>query len=331
MKRVKEFLQKQWDGESPLLLGYSGGPDSKALLYALIEEKCHCLHVAHVDHGWREESSNEAKLIRQEIEDLKLPFYSIRLSMSLTGGNKEAEARNQRFAFFRSLFEKIPFQALILGHHADDLAETALKRVLEGAHLPLLGGIESVSILDEIPVWRPLLKIKKKDLVAFLENRGLKPFFDATNQDLFYLRSRMRMETLPFLHKSFGKSIMDNLCLLSERSQELKRYLDQKIAHCEVKKMDWGCAVSCRGLERIEQRHLLQKIALQENLTLTRSVLEPVLDWIDGQQERKKIYFQSKWIVSGRGWVFFLNSDENRSLNHLKEVYRIGSKRVSTK
>ena len=67
LKRVAQFLGAHWDGASPLLLGYSGGPDSKALLYALLEVGCNALQVAHVDHGWREESRGEAEAIRSEI------------------------------------------------------------------------------------------------------------------------------------------------------------------------------------------------------------------------------------------------------------------------
>lgn len=316
MKRVQEFLSKHHDGKSPVLLGYSGGPDSKALLYSLVDWGKNFLHVAHVDHGWREESAEEASKIGKEMEELRIPFYSIRLE-KLARRNKEALAREERFSFFRSLFAKNPFQALILGHHADDLAETLLKRIFEGAHLPLLGGMNRVAVWDQMPIWRPLLPVKKKDILAFLDTHGLQPFLDATNQDPSYLRSRLRMETIPFLERSFGKNIFDNLCLLSERSQELKLYLDQKIRDCKIQREDWGVAVCCQGFERLERRHLLQKIGLQEGLALPRTILEPVLDWVDDTRERKKIYFQSKWIVSGRGWVFFLHSDEKRTFSNV--------------
>ncbi len=370
MKRVKEFLKNYWDGKSPLLLGYSGGPDSKALLYALFESVGPHLHVAHIDHGWREESRAEAEQIREEIFDLKLPFYTTRLNISFKK-NKEEMAREARLHFFLSLFEKVPFQALVLGHHADDLAETALKRLFEGAPLSHLGGMEGSSVLyrnnlknrdfgkeapqnfdseqatiagrqgasenqnfevkptkaktdsssccgiGSMPVWRPLLKMKKQELLSFLEERQLKPFFDSTNSDPTYLRARLRGETIPFLCDSFGKSVRDNLCLLSERSYELNRYLDRKTAGFKVVEGSWGFAICCEGFERLERRHLLQKVARERDLVLTRTVLEPILDWIDDLGERRKLFFQSRWIVSGRGWVIFLLSDENRTFTNL--------------
>lgn len=258
--------------------------------------------MAHVDHGWREESAKEEALIAQEIEGLKLPYFTTRLNLAL----KEAIAREGRLNFFRSLFEKTPYQALVLGHQADDLAETILKRIFEGSHLPFLGGMEPVSTMDWMPIWRPLLKISKKELVAFLGERQLKPFIDPTNFDPSYLRSRLRQETIPFLDQSFGKKIGENLCILSERSNELRQYLDQKIATSKIQREEGQCTVFCEGLERIERRHLLQKVAAEEKVFFTRVVLEQILDWVDDAKQRK-VFIDSKWIFSGKNKVIFDN------------------------
>lgn len=313
MKRVKEFLDRHWDGKGALLLGYSGGPDSKALLYALLDAGCSSLHVAHVDHAWRVESAKEADLIREEILSLGLPFHTTRLS-SFTGKNVEALFRKERFGFFNSLFEKIPFQALLLAHQADDRAETVLKRFFEGAHLSFLGGMQDISKIEGMPIWRPLLKVKKKNILAFLEKRSLEAFFDSTNQDTTYLRARLREETLPFLTRSFGKELTDNLSVISDRAYELQRYLDEKVARYPIEKGEWGWAVRLHGLPRLEMRHLLQRGSLDEGLVLPRTVLEPLLDWVMEVQEERKVFFHSKWIVAFQGWVFFLNAFRGKAL-----------------
>ena len=92
---TQQFLAVHWDRKKSLLLGYSGGPDSKALLYALLENGVRP-HLAHVDHGWREESREEAERLRKEADSLGCPFYSTRLNLA----KKEDVARNARFAFF---------------------------------------------------------------------------------------------------------------------------------------------------------------------------------------------------------------------------------------
>jgi len=303
--RVKEFLSKNWDKKSPVLLGLSGGPDSKALLYSLLDAGCSSLHVAHVDHGWRVESSSEAKALKKEIEKLEIPFHFTRLENVLKV-NQEDGARKERLKFFQSLFQKIPFQALILGHHADDLAETILKRVFEGAHLSNLSGMQEKSLFMEMPVWRPLLGVQKKEILNFLQEEGIHSFTDPTNEDPKYLRSRLRGEMFPFLEKSFGKKILRNLCLLSERARELHLYLDSQVADVEVKKGK-EIEVPLKGLKRIERRHLLQKVGAEIGVLFTRPVLEKVLDLADGDH-MKKVAFSPFFLVSGREKVLFLKT-----------------------
>jgi tRNA(Ile)-lysidine synthase len=287
--RVKQFIDREWDQKSPLLLGYSGGFDSKALLYALLKTAAAgSLYLAHIDHGWREESKAEAESLAEEAASLKIPFYSTRL---LTNGanNREEAGRLARLLFFRSLFDQIPFQALLLAHHADDVAETALKRLLEGAHLQNLGGMTEMSRYQEMMVWRPLLGIRKEEILR----EKLSGLDDATNRCPKFLRSRIRSDILPMLTSSFGKEVSTNLTLFSERAFELKEYLDRKIASFEVQEGPWGKAIYLEGVERVEARHFLLKQA-----SVSRGIIEAVLNNLQGSN-----LFFGPFIVH-RGWVF---------------------------
>jgi tRNA(Ile)-lysidine synthase len=297
MKRLTAFLNLHWDKERPLALGFSGGPDSKALLYALLEAGVDKLHLAHVDHGWREESGAEAARLQTEAEKLGLTFHTVRLEKP-EGGNWEDASRKKRLAFFRSVYEKTGAAALLLAHTANDLAETVLKRLLEGAHLANFRGMEKVSQFEGMVIWRPFLDVKKEELLRFLEERGLKPLIDPSNVDPSYLRARMRMETLPWLAKSFGKEILDNLNLLSSRSSELKSYLDRQIEGIPISKGPWGSFAELGGLDRIIARHFLQRWLG----SLSRGVLESILDAL-GEPNRAI----TREIYVDRGIVFHLS------------------------
>jgi tRNA(Ile)-lysidine synthase len=267
MQLIKTIRTK-WDGKSPLLLGYSGGPDSKALLYALLEANIGPLHVAHVDHGWREESGREAEELRLEAASLGVEFHLHRLTdkrvIDKPVSNLEEKGRLARIRFFRSLFDQIPFQALLLAHHAGDLAETSLKRVFEGARLCSLGGMTQYGVLEGMNVWRPFIHTPKADLLQFLQVRGLKGLVDRTNEDPRFLRGRLRTEIIPFLETSFGKKISSNLQVLSERSYELKTFLDGQIQPLWDSRVQgpWGWCVDLTGVDRVIQRHLLQNKAV---------------------------------------------------------------------
>ena len=229
---VKAFLASHLEGKGPLLLGCSGGIDSLALFHLLVEVRrliSFDLHVAHIDHGWREESRREAEILKNYIESFAIPFHLHTLAPIETGANLEDRCRTLRLEYFSSLQRFYNYQALLLAHHADDQAEVILKRVCEGAGLHGLGGLREEKRLGELLIWRPLLPIRKKELVDYLTLKKLTPFDDRTNRDNRFLRARMRTEIFPELEKSFGKQIGKNFSQLGEFFQELQEYFHQKI------------------------------------------------------------------------------------------------------
>ncbi len=224
---IKHFLEENWREGAPVILACSGGPDSKALLYLLQDVKKFVdleVVVAHVDHGWREESGREAEQLKAEAEALGLVFHLRKLEGVPM---KEEAARDARFEVLVQVAREVGAQAVILGHQMDDQAETVLKRVLEGASLSACGGMKNVSARGGMTFWRPLLTVSKKDLMAWLEERGILYFTDSTNLDPKYLRGRMRGTIVPQLEASFGKSIVKNLCVLGERAQRLESHLER--------------------------------------------------------------------------------------------------------
>lgn len=312
LRLIKKFLDHHWDQVSPLLLGYSGGSDSKALLYLLHHWKVP-LHVAHVDHGWREESGKEAEELRKEIEGLGLPFYLHRLAPAEK--NKEARAREGRLSFFISLFEKFPYQALLLGHHAADVAETCLKRIAEGAHLPFLGGMDPVGKVGSLPVWRPLLFVEKEKLIRFLREKGLQPLVDPTSFDV---RSQMRKEIFPLLEKILGKKHLENWSYLAERSRELKEYLEKKIATFRFEKRPWGGIYFLEGVERVEARYCIQKV-----YRASREEIELILDAIIAGKE-STCFSERAWVHRGMFSPFSSKDFKSLVINELKNIYQAG-------
>ena len=228
LQSVKKFLQQHYKEGKPLLVGFSGGPDSTALLHLLIECRRFFsldIQVCHIDHGWREESRAEAELLQAQV---KLPFHTFRLEgVSRT----EDAAREARLEIFEKLYRELDCQALVLGHQGDDQSETVLKRIMEGAHLTSLGGILPVSVRKGMAIWRPLLTAPEEEILQWLQQKNLGYLEDRTNEDPAYLRGRMRKNIFPWLAAQFGKEIAENLRHLGSSAQELKKYLESRTSH----------------------------------------------------------------------------------------------------
>ena len=147
-------------------------------------------------------------------------------------GNMEDIARSKRLDFFQELYIKYNADGLVLGHHADDVCETTLKRVLEGAHLTSLSGIKAISSNMGMIIYRPLVNSQKTHILKWLNENKISYFLDYTNDDESFLRARMRKTILPNLETEFKKNIRSSLLKISEESSELDAYLSKKIILC---------------------------------------------------------------------------------------------------
>jgi len=290
---IKCFLEKNYKPGQPILLGCSGGTDSLALFHALLDCASFFslnLHVAHIDHSWRRESAREAADLKEHIDSKGIPFY---LSVAKEGeGSSEEAARHLRFHFFMQLYRQLGCQALLLGHHADDQAETVLKRILEGASLSALAGIREIMTYQHMQVWRPLLTIPKKKMVEWVQKKGLSAVEDPTNKEVKYLRSRMRVQIIPQLEASFGKAVSSNLVRLGTLASEMREYLYRKNQLFQIEKkrnlnelhIDF---TPYYPLDSFELKFFLKQLFKEEGIDISFRSLEIIRKLIENKSKNK--------------------------------------------
>lgn len=315
---VYRFIKKHFSPEKgPLILGLSGGPDSLALFFILL--KIHRwlpfdLILAHVDHRWRSESSEEAQILQELAEKNQLPFHLKTLEIEKLQGNKEAACREERLKFFNELTKEFSAQALLLGHHADDQAETVLKRAFEGASLAQLSSLQEVKNLYDMVVWRPLLGLNKAAIRSWLEENSLKAFEDSTNLNPAFLRGRMRTDLLPQLSKTFGKEVQLSLCRLGLEAAELKEYLDGETENliAQVIKGPFGFFLdlnSQRAIPPLIVKHVFRRICLMIELNPSRDIVDKVCEAVIQGTANRCVEMGKKKIFIDRKRLFFLTQD----------------------
>jgi tRNA(Ile)-lysidine synthase len=261
MQLIQAFLRRHRPTR-PLLVAFSGGPDSMALLHLLLEQKIP-LALAHVDHRWRPESSRQAEELAQMAQQLGIPFHLKTLDPPQGPNSAEAASRQERIAFFIQLCRAHQYEAVVLGHHGDDQAETVLKRVFEGASLPHLGGLQEVSTIEGVSFWRPLLSLSKQQLLDYLSSHNLDSIDDPSNTSSKYLRGRMRTSLLPLLSEQFGKQVSPSLCRLATEAHLLRDYLDRRVTLPAAISGPFGTLYDLSALfpsEPLEQRYLVRRL-----------------------------------------------------------------------
>ncbi len=198
--------------DTPLLLGLSGGADSRLLLHLLAKECKESgapLHLAHVHHGIRgKEADRDEQFCRALADEYGLPISVLRADVpSLArerGESIEAVARTVRYGFFADVMAKNGISLLVTAHHADDNLETVLLHLTRGCGLAGLGGISPARTFERLEgamIVRPLLACSKADILKACDELGLAYVTDSTNADTAYARNLVRAQILPALSK----------------------------------------------------------------------------------------------------------------------------------
>ncbi|MCB0310720.1 MAG: tRNA lysidine(34) synthetase TilS [Bdellovibrionales bacterium] len=217
---VLKSLFQNLPTDSRLLVAISGGVDSVSLLHAVCQLKETLkieVETAHVDHGLRAESGEDAEFVAGFAADLGLQFHLKKLGSCPNSQNVEAWARRQRYSFFKGILSKSGLDFVITAHHANDVAETLLMRLLSNKQPYSIQAIE-----ERLKVIRPLLSISKAELERYASFHRLNYRVDQTNTDNRRLRNRVRNQLLPFLECQFDGDITR---ILAERAEALEQDL----------------------------------------------------------------------------------------------------------
>ncbi len=215
-----------------LLVAVSGGVDSMVLLDVLDRLRGDMdlqLHLAHLDHALRRESSADREFVAAQARRRGLPCASERRDVAAAAGGRSLEeaGRLVRYAFLDEVAQAVSASHIALGHHADDQAETVLMRLLRGSGATGLGAMDSVRGGRYL---RPLLEVWRGEIETYARERNLSYREDASNRDRRFLRNRVRGELLPVLRQynanisaalnRTARLLKDEDALLAELAQE---------------------------------------------------------------------------------------------------------------
>jgi tRNA(Ile)-lysidine synthase len=191
-------------------LAVSGGADSVALaLLAHEADLVATLH--HVDHALRTDSASDAQLVARLAGDLEMDVRVYRVEVG-PGANLESRARAARRGVLPA--------GTMTGHSMDDLAETVLINLMRGA------GLDGLSPMVGDPT-KPLIGLRRSQLLALTEGRGREYVVDPTNADTSLLRNKVRHELLGSLDEAAGRDLVPILARQAALIFEERAWLDE--------------------------------------------------------------------------------------------------------
>ena len=288
-----------------IIIGCSSGPDSMALVDSVFKLKDNFnlkIIFAHVNYNVRKESVEEKEYVKDYCKKNNLIFECLDIT-EYGDDNFENEARRIRYKFFGRLAKKYNANYVMTAHHADDLMETILMKLVRGSNLNGYAGFKSVVQRDGYKIIRPLITYTKDELIQYNKDNNIKYYIDKTNSDSFYTRNRYRKNILPLLkeenidvHKKFLKfsntlnEVNDYISNLVNKSYE-RCIVDKKI---DIKKFKLE--------DSFIQKELLYRIMselYQDDLILVSDKhIELMLDLINSEKSNNKIYLPDNIVFT---------------------------------
>jgi len=198
--KPQQIIDKLRLAEKSILVAASAGSDSMVLLDALYRNGIDVV-ACYIDHGQRpEEAEAEKELLANYCTERSIDFViqHIDLAALRSGDNKQAFFRAQRYALLSQQAEMLGIPTVATGHHQDDQAETQLMRLIKNYDIMSYTGIVPLQQLTaEVKLIRPLLDVRKGDILTYVETFDLPYAHDSTNMSHAYFRNRVRNETMP--------------------------------------------------------------------------------------------------------------------------------------
>ena len=248
-----------------LILAVSGGMDSMALLtmYAHAD-----IIVAHIDHGTRKSSAEDADFVRQKCQELGVKFYETKLELG--EGVSEEVARKKRYEFLKTIQEKED-GTLCTAHHLDDVLESIAINLIRGT------GWRGLTPFYGDELVRPFIisKMWKRDVLKFAGKQNICFRQDPTNYEADYLRNRVREKMT-----ELDETVRANIIELFEKQNELRNKIEKLVTELAkqtiVGKNFHKKELFLRADEKVALE-ILREVCLMHGYSLTRKQLADFL------------------------------------------------------
>ncbi|HEX7355759.1 MAG TPA: tRNA lysidine(34) synthetase TilS [Mycobacteriales bacterium] len=214
-------------GDAGIGVALSGGPDSLALAAAAAFERPGRVTALVVDQHWYDGSAHACATAAERVRDVGAHA----VVLDGPAPRREAAARDARYAALAAAAEEYDLATVLVGHTADDQAETVLLALLRGSGARSLAGMPAARGLFR----RPLLEVTRETTRAACAAQGLAPLHDPANDDRSFARTRVRE-----LAATLGRDVTANLVRSARLLRADADLLDALAADADVDHRDGG-------------------------------------------------------------------------------------------
>lgn len=269
-------------------LACSGGRDSLALAALCVQlyqqgRLPFLPQLLHVNHGLQADSAIWAAHVANWAKAQKIPCTILQAHVN---GHDEQAARQARYDVMRAQLNQD--DVLLLAHHADDQAETVLMRLIQGAGVNGLSGMQPWRVQTQdahrIISWRPWLIVQRASISSYAKRLKLPYIDDPTNDGGDNVRSGLRRDIMPVLAK-YNPNVIDNIArsaqLLSDAQLTVKAQAAKDLQWTEVASLQLPPAQRVLNIDKLQKLPLYRQRQLLHHWLGQDEPLPPAKQLVD--------------------------------------------------
>jgi tRNA(Ile)-lysidine synthase len=290
------------------LLAFSGGIDSSALFFLLLENNI-LFDIAIVDYNVREQSKQEVAYAKELAKKYNKQIFIKDINID-SSSNFEKNARDIRYTFFENLIYEYNYDTLITAHQLNDKLEWFLMQMCKGAGLAEVISFEEFSKKLHYTLFRPLLNISKDELENYLKKNDIKYFVDETNFDEKYTRNYFR--------KNFSNKLLEDYKNGIKNSFDyLQNDLNSLDINSSVLFKEKELEIFTTNIDNNINIRIIDKSLKKRGILLSKAQREEIL-------KQKEIVISHKISVNLTNKYIFIAPYKNETLNKkFKEKCRV--------
>ncbi len=328
MDYLKKFLQfindnQLFDKEDKILIGFSGGKDSVFLTHLMLSLDFN-ISLAHLNHSLRgDESIRDMEFCKKFAEKYGLKIFIKTVDVKNAALKKkisiEEAGRYERYKFFESLCDKYKFTKYATAHHLDDQVETFFINFFRKKSLFSLKGIN----IKTKRCIRPILCFTKNEIVQYLKENNLEFIEDSSNQDIKFLRNKIRLELIPFIENNFKIKLNNVIKFYSTQFKDLETIIFDKINelfNLYVKKDSEGFSLKVTKINsELLRKELYKKILEELNIDYSEKILNRIDTLYNSSKNTGKIFVKNFKIFKEYDKLFFEKNSNEKFLSKIIE------------
>ncbi len=291
-----------------LILAYSGGIDSSVLLDCILKIKdklgitIRTIHINHNLNNFSKQYQDHCEIITEQ-KNVHHNNYNIHVGNM---NNLEEKCRELRYKELSKNCKKD--EVIVLAHHLDDQIETFLIRMFRGSSIKGMSSMSDVTMMNNVILLRPLLNIKKEDIIAYSKKQSVSFIEDITNDDEKHDRNFIRKNLLPSIKKrwtSIEKNIHNNISIFSIQNQFLNDQAHILLENCSDDNFNKLCISKIKKLSYSAQVIIIHYWVFQINQTiLNLRQIQEIIKFLDASNDKNPLFeFNNVSITKDRDWL----------------------------